>query len=91
MGLSPDFVKLFTIFHKEVLPCETYLNSWLCNEKRLKFLGEQGFASLMQTGAELMHCYGLCFSIHWHFVLSFVYHTVSGLVSPCCLNQIQVI
>jgi hypothetical protein len=26
--------------------------------------GEQGYVSLIQTGTELMHCYGLCFSIH---------------------------
>jgi hypothetical protein len=54
-------------------------------------LGEQGYVILIQTGAELMRCYSFFFSIYRHFVPSFVYHFVSGLVLLCCLNQIQVI
>ena len=53
---------------------KTYLNLWFCNNQTILSWGEQGYVILIQTGAELMLCYSFCFSIHWHFVPSFVYH-----------------
>jgi hypothetical protein len=54
-------------------------------------VGEQGYVILIQTGAELMFCHSFCFSIYQHFVPSFVYHFVYGLVLLCYLNQMQMI
>jgi hypothetical protein len=60
-----------------------------CNKRGL-VLEEQAYVILIQTGAALMRCYSFRFSIYQLFVPSFVHHPVHGLVSLCCLNQMQV-
>ena len=69
----------------------TYINLWFCNNISSSVVGEQGYVILIQTRAELMFCHSFCFSIYRHFVPSFVYHSVYGLVLLCYLTQIQVI
>ena len=94
-----SFGKIFPDFCEAVLTSTRmfYLGKKLinaahfCNNQRILSWGEQGYVILIQTGAELMRCYSFCFSIYRHFVPSFVYHFVSGLVLLCYLNQIQVI
>jgi hypothetical protein len=63
----------------------------VCNIEHHYQLEEQVSIILIQTGAKLMRCYSFCFSIYRHFVPSFVYQSVNGLVLICYLNQIQVI
>jgi hypothetical protein len=61
-----------------------------CNRGSSLVLEEQAYVILIQTGAALMRCYSFRFSIYQLFVPSFVHHPVYGLVSLCCLNQMQV-
>jgi hypothetical protein len=64
-GINPIFCKLFAIFSQGCFYLVKDLFKPLSFVIRgHSFWGEQGFVSLMQTGSELMHCYGLCFSIH---------------------------
>jgi hypothetical protein len=92
LGISSQiFVKQFYYFHKEVLPCEKLINAYGFVIISSSVVGEQGYVILIQTGAELMFCHSFCFSIYQHFVSSFVYHFVYGLVLLCYLNQMQMI